>query len=300
MLQQTRVAAVIPYYARFLEWFPNPSSLAAAEEPELLRAWSGLGYYSRVRNMQRAAVAMAGVFPSTYEAIRKLPGIGDYTAAAVASIAFQLPYAAVDGNVLRVLSRVSGDSGDIGAPGTRQRLSLLAQSVLNVTHPGEWNQAMMELGATVCLPRDPQCLICPIAGECVARQQHRQNELPVKLRKTQFRNVERTMLLIEQDGAFLFRQRSADSAKLKSFWELPNADDLPSACMGEFMGTFRHCITNTRYVIQVCRASVQQPPDEYVWLTDCEQNVYPISTESRKAMRLLSSKLASIRVRKAR
>src|SRR6266516_234894 len=152
MLQQTRVAAVIPYYERFLARFPDLATLAAAPEQELLAAWGGLGYYSRARNLQRAAQQMRGRFPSDYESIRALVGVGDYTAAAVASIAFGLPYAVVDGNVLRVLSRVTNDASDIGSLKTKKRMQALADTLLAQSDPGLYNQALMELGATVCLP----------------------------------------------------------------------------------------------------------------------------------------------------
>src|SRR3954447_1448422 len=143
MLQQTRVAAVIPFYERFLQRFPDVTSLASAPGEELLAAWAGLGYYSRVRNMQRAARAMPnGLFPRTYEEIRALPGIGDYTAAAVASIAFGLPHAAVDGNVLRVLSRITNEQGDVTSGLTRARLRAQADEFLNRDDPGTYNQAV--------------------------------------------------------------------------------------------------------------------------------------------------------------
>ncbi len=280
MLQQTRVAAVIPYYRRFLELFPDITTLAAASEEELLRGWSGLGYYSRVRNMQRAAQQMSGTFPSDWATIRQLAGVGDYTAAAVASIAFNLPYAAVDGNVVRVLSRFSGETA-------RPRLATLAQEFLDKERPGDWNQALMELGATVCLPRDPQCLLCPIAESCVARRENRQDELPLKARKMVFKNVRRTILVIEQEGSILFRQRPSDSRKLRNFWELPDAVDLPSAELGASMGQFRHCITNTRYIIEVVRATLRQTPENHRWLSLKEKTSLPVSTETRKALRLI-------------
>src|SRR5690349_5158936 len=166
MLQQTRAQAVIPYYERFLTRFPSVPALAAAKEDEVLALWSGLGYYSRARNLLRAArqIAAAGSFPSDYDAIRALPGIGDYTAAAVASIAFGRPHAVLDGNVLRVVARMENDAADIRSSRTRERFREIAQSWLDPRDPGHFNQALMELGATVCLPRNPLCLVCPLAG----------------------------------------------------------------------------------------------------------------------------------------
>jgi endonuclease III len=164
MLQQTRAEAVIPYYERFLERFPSIAALAAASAEEILASWSGLGYYSRARNLHKAARQMGGLFPSGYQAIRELPGVGDYTAAAISSIAFGLPYAVLDGNVLRVVARLTNDSADISAGRTRARFREIAQQWLDRRQPGAFNQAMMELGATVCLPRVPRCEYLPTGG----------------------------------------------------------------------------------------------------------------------------------------
>ena len=185
MLQQTRAQAVVPYYERFLARFPTIEALAAAPEAEVLALWAGLGYYSRARNLRRAAQAIAGAFPRDYESIRALPGIGDYTAAAIASIAFQLPYAVLDGNVLRVVARVENDASDIGNARTRERFRAIAQEWLDPADPGHFNQALMELGATVCLPRNPLCLLCPIASRCRAHAEGATAQVPVKLRKVE-------------------------------------------------------------------------------------------------------------------
>src|SRR6516225_9136666 len=168
MLQQTRAQAVIPYFERFLARFPDVESLARADEEEVLTLWSGLGYYSRARNLRGAAIVMraAGGFPRDYAAIRQLPGVGEYTASAIASIAFGLPHAVLDGNVLRVVARVENDFSDIASPATRERFRSLVQKWLDQRYPGEFNQALMELGAMVCLPRNPSCLVCPLAACC--------------------------------------------------------------------------------------------------------------------------------------
>jgi len=162
MLQQTRAQAVIPYYQRFLDRFPGAEVLAHAREADVLASWSGLGYYSRARNLQRAARAIvaAGRFPEDYEGIRELPGVGPYTAAAVASIAFGAPHAVLDGNVLRVISRLRADGADVRSSKTRARFQKIADEWLDRGNPGEFNQAIMELGATVCLPRAPRCPAC--------------------------------------------------------------------------------------------------------------------------------------------
>ena len=289
MLQQTRVAAVIPYYHRFLERFPAIESLAAAPEPDLLACWSGLGYYSRVRNIQKAARQMNGTFPRDYESIRALAGVGNYTAAAVASIAFGLPHAALDGNVIRVLSRLTNDASDVGAVSTRRRFQELAEQLSDPKRPGEFNQAMMELGATVCLPRQPQCLLCPIAEFCKARQQGTENELPVKLRKVEPVKLERTLLVIQKDGDVLMWRRPVESRKLAGFWELPEPHLLPSVQIGVRLGEFRHSITNHNYVFCVNIADVRRKPENFEWVSAGELQKLPLSTTSRKALALFSS-----------
>jgi A/G-specific adenine glycosylase len=187
MLQQTRVAAVIPYYERFLERFPNLHALAAAPEEEVLRLWSGLGYYSRARNLQKAAQQIVaehgGEFPSRLEDVLALPGIGNYTAAAILSIAFEKKHAVLDGNVARVLTRLGAVRGDLRASPRWQQLQQSADSYLDAKSPGNWNQAMMELGATLCAPRSPQCLLCPVAQFCEGRKLGLANVLPEKSKK---------------------------------------------------------------------------------------------------------------------
>lgn len=296
MLQQTRVAAVIPYYGRFLELFPTVQSLAEAPEVEVLKAWAGLGYYSRARNLQKAARQMGGGFPDSYSGIRDLTGIGDYTAAAVASIAFGLPYPAVDGNVLRVLSRVTNDPSDIGIASTRQRMTAVAYDLLDRERPGDFNQAMMELGATICLPRNPQCLLCPVAALCDARSAGRQNELPVKLRRAQSVKLDRTLLIVEKRGRILFWQREAGKVKLRGFWELPEPEHLPGAEIGAALGRFRHSIMNHDYRVEVRRAEVDRKPARMRWFTGEERSRVLLSTTARKSLQFLSSKLDSDRV----
>ncbi len=214
MLQQTRVAAVIPYYQRFLGRFPDFRALASASEPELLGHWAGLGYYYRARNMQQAARLMQdrGSFPATYQDIRDLPGVGDYTAAAISSIAFDLPHAALDGNVLRVLSRVLEERTNIASGPGRRRFAALAQRMLDSERPGAFNQAMMELGATVCLPKNPQCLLCPVAKFCRARASGMQNELPVKAVRTAMVQERRAVFWIERGGKRAALAETADGA----------------------------------------------------------------------------------------
>jgi A/G-specific adenine glycosylase len=187
MLQQTRVAAVLPYYRSFLAHFPNVRALARAPEDAVLEAWAGLGYYSRARNLHRAAQEIvrrhAGRFPRTPEAALALPGVGRYTAAAVLSIAYGAPLAVLDGNVARVLARLGAVRGDLRQPARWRQLEAAAERLLVPRSAASWNQAMMELGATVCTPRSPACPECPVARFCRARALGLQDELPAKRAK---------------------------------------------------------------------------------------------------------------------
>jgi A/G-specific adenine glycosylase len=187
MLQQTRVAAAIPYYERFLQRFPDVHSLAAAPQEEVLRLWSGLGYYSRAHNLQKAAQQIVakhgGKFPERLVEALALPGIGNYTAAAVLSIAFGEKLAVLDGNVARVLSRVQAIKGDIRESKRWKQLQTAADDLLEPKSPGDWNQAMMELGATLCTPKSPQCLLCPVMQFCEGRKLGIAESLPEKRKK---------------------------------------------------------------------------------------------------------------------
>ena len=289
MLQQTRAQAVIPYYGRFLERFPTVGALAAAAEDDVLALWSGLGYYSRARNLRRAAerIAAAGGFPREYAAIRELPGIGDYTAAAVGSIAFDLPYAVLDGNVLRVVARVANDASDISSGRTRERFREIAQQWLDPRQPGHFNQALMELGATVCLPRNPLCLVCPLAAGCRARQEGTAAQLPVKLRKTEPVHLGGTLLVVRHGGRILLRQRDAAASRMAGFWDLPAPEDLPGAKIGPRIGEIRHTITHHHYTLEVRSATAGMPDrDSFRWFSIAQLAEIPFSTTARKALHL--------------
>ena len=182
MLQQTQVNTVIPYYERFLQRFPDIASLAAADKDEVLKLWEGLGYYRRAHNLQRAARQVMqehdGKLPRRAAGLQKLPGIGRYSAGAIASIAFAEAAPVLDGNVMRVFARLTDLDEDITRPATQRQLWALAQDWLHPTRPGAWNQALMELGRRVCRPRQPDCPRCPLQDACLARARGRQNELP--------------------------------------------------------------------------------------------------------------------------
>ncbi|WKK58234.1 A/G-specific adenine glycosylase [Sphingobacterium sp. BN32] len=211
ILQQTRVEQGTPYFFKFVEEYPNVTKFAAAEEENILRLWQGLGYYSRARNMHKAAKQVvdlyAGVFPTHYIELLSLPGVGEYTAAAIASFAENHPHAVLDGNVFRVLSRYFGIEEPINSTAGKKLFSKLADEMLDREHPGEYNQAMMDFGAMQCKPKNPDCSICPLQVDCVAFAQGLQGELPKKLKGKKSRDRYFHYFLAERDGAILMSQR---------------------------------------------------------------------------------------------
>jgi A/G-specific adenine glycosylase len=275
MLQQTRVAAVIPYYERFLKRFPRVEDLAKASETEVLSLWAGLGYYSRARNMHKAArqIVDAGGFPQDYASIGALAGVGDYTAAAVASIAFGLPHAAVDGNVRRVIVRLAGDAQvDVGA---------LADTLLDARQPGRWNQALMELGAVVCIPREPLCEACPVAALCQAHRKGMQRELPPVKEKAAIVRKERVFLVIRRKGRILL----TPSPLVFGFWDLPEV--FSGVRLGTRLGKFRHAITSSQYHCEVREAHIGAHPRNCRWWDEKKLHEIPLSTAAKKALRCL-------------
>ncbi len=228
MLQQTRVAAVLGYYARFLAAFPTVEALAQAPEEHLMKLWEGLGYYSRARNLQKAArtVVQQGGFPGSYEGLLALPGIGEYTAGAIASAAFGLPVAAVDGNVLRVVSRAEDRHDDIASSRTKQGVKAALEGVMPTAEEEIriFNQAFMELGATVCVPGGPpKCEQCPAAVFCLGRIRGTAETLPVKSGKKERRVEDKTVFLLLRQGRIALRQRP-DTGLLARLWEFPNVE----------------------------------------------------------------------------
>jgi A/G-specific adenine glycosylase len=230
MLQQTRVETVVPFYERFLRRFPDAGSLARAREPALLAAWSGLGYYRRARNLHAAARAIvrehAGRVPETRDALLGLPGIGGYTAAAIASIAFGRAEAAVDGNVVRVLARIAGLRGRRDSTALKARVREVAESLAPGPRTGDWTQALMELGATICLPRDPLCERCPAADACVARRSGDPDRFPEASAAKTPRVERRLLILVKAGGRVLLVPDEADS---RATWTLPYARLGPTA-----------------------------------------------------------------------
>lgn len=226
MLQQTRVEAVKPYYERFLKELPDVRSLAQAEEEKLLKLWEGLGYYNRVRNMQKAAQQIMteyhGEFPNTYEEILSLKGIGNYTAGAISSFAYDLAYPAADGNVLRVVARITGDASDIMKQSTRKQMEDKLSKVIPSDASSDFNQGLIELGAVVCVPNgEPRCEQCPAASFCKARLEGRVEELPVRS-KAKERKVQKKTVFVFRESDRTAIVKRPDKGLLAGLYELPN------------------------------------------------------------------------------
>ena len=263
MLQQTRVAVVIDRFTTFLQRFPTIPSLAAAPEQDVLALWSGLGYYRRARMLHQAAQAIvcdhAGTMPSTAEGLRDLPGIGSYTAAAIASIAHNQPIAVIDGNVQRVLSRIQGWHSDdrISEAAVRRKVEEFAQTLVDPQHPGDFNQAIMELGATVCTPRNPQCLVCPWASECRTLGEHiTPKRAPMTTRAAACLLAVRTR---SNRTEVLLEQRAVSNSVMPGMWEFPPLppDYKPTAAP---ILTVRHAIMQVNYIVHVHAISLQKLP----------------------------------------
>lgn len=280
MLQQTRVAAVIAHYHEFLCRFPTVQRLAAARESSVLAAWSGLGYYRRARMLHAAAKeilkSLERNFPDTAEGWRQLPGIGRYTAAAIASIAFGEPVAVVDGNVERVLQRVAGKRFSAAA------LWQAAERMLDRERPGDFNQAMMELGATVCTPRSPACLTCPVVEFCATRGEMRNSAIPARQKK---RAIHYALDCRSRDhgGRSVFLvQRPHDARLMAGMWELPEISAPKNGIRPAF--AVRHSITTTDYAVQVWRLS-PAPKLAGEWVSEKQLTRNPLTGLARKILR---------------
>ena len=296
MLQQTRIETVIGYYDRFMRAYPTAEALAAAPEEDVLKLWEGLGYYSRARNLHKAAkqIAAAGGFPQETEEIRKLAGVGDYTAAAVASIAFGRRAAAVDGNVTRVIARLYGLKDDTAQPAVRRKIAEMLEPVIpepvladggaSNHGPGEFTQALMELGELICIPKVPRCENCPLKDLCVAAQTGRTAELPYRSPKAAPVAVHRYIAVIrrEPDGAVLLHRRPAKGL-LAGSWEFPGTEKMPDASEAAFrqvfheaflrecgisirplryLGEVRHVFTHREWIMQVYEADLEQTEEQ--------------------------------------
>ncbi|WP_059172676.1 A/G-specific adenine glycosylase [Bacillus sp. FJAT-27445] len=228
MLQQTRVDTVIPYFTRFMEQFPTIEALAEAEEDKVLKAWEGLGYYSRARNLQAAVREVKekynGVVPDSPKEIATLKGVGPYTAGAILSIAYGIPEPAVDGNVMRVLSRILLIREDIAKPSARRIFEEAVRKLISHESPSDFNQALMELGALICTPTSPSCLLCPVREHCHAFHEGEQHVLPIKAKKKKPKQVRLAVAVaVDGEGRILIRKRPAEGL-LANLWELPSIE----------------------------------------------------------------------------
>lgn len=278
MLQQTRVEVVKEYYLRFLKALPDVEHLAYASEEQLLKLWEGLGYYSRVRNMKKAAITILEEYekkmPASYEQLQKLAGIGSYTAAAVASMAFQIPVAAVDGNLMRVAARLSADFSDTTSPRVKKEFENVLTRSMDKEHPGEWNQAMMDLGATVCIPGGrPRCEECPLRSFCTAFHDGCMQELPIKSKKTKQSRKDMTVLVFTCKELFAIQKRP-DKGLLAGLWEFPVIEGHLTLseieeCLGRYgtiaqiglLGKARHVFSHVIWDMIGYKIEWDKPPD---------------------------------------
>jgi A/G-specific adenine glycosylase len=300
MLQQTQVATVIPYFHRFLQALPTLADLAAADEQTVLRLWQGLGYYSRARNLRRAAQAIVaehgGVVPRDVPSLLALPGVGRYTAGAIASIAYDTPAPILDGNVARVLCRLDAITADPRERTTQQRLWSRAEELLPPRGIGDFNQALMELGATVCTPRNPQCLICPVREHCRAREQGIAERIPPPKQRPPSPLLRRVVLVVADDATpprWLLEQRPA-RGRWAGLWQFPTVDaDTPAAAAASLglavtglrsLGEVAHTLTHRRYAFAVYAARLAAaapippgPAGPRVWVAPAALGDYPLS-----------------------
>jgi A/G-specific adenine glycosylase len=308
MLQQTQVATVIPYYQRWMNRFPALESLACADEQDVLKLWAGLGYYARARNLLKAVRTihndLQGMWPTTAAGLRELPGIGPYTAGAIASIAFNTPEPIVDGNVQRVVARLWAyppphpthlKDHDLrskkGVKWTWARATDLISGIHTHTPPldaGDFNSALMELGATICTPRSPKCLLCPVAQACRARQLGLQEQIPTPKRARETPHVQRfAYLLTRPDGSLLLEQRPP-SGRWASMWQAPTRDAPPTPrakLSSTQLGDVHHTLTHRRYTFHVFSAEVPQdfhaptlcPGTKHLWVQPGKLKDYPVA-----------------------
>jgi A/G-specific adenine glycosylase len=309
MLQQTQVETVIPYYQRWLQKFPTVRALADAPLKDVLALWEGLGYYSRARNLHKAAQKVMaehkGRLPKTVEGLRQLPGIGRYTAGAIASIAFNDDAAVLDGNVKRVLARVFNLTDDVKSPAGERKLWALAESLTPPSRTGDYNQAVMDLGATICRPQNPNCMLCPLLGVCEAQKLGLQNERPVVKKKAPTPHYDVTAAIIRKHGRVLISQRPADKL-LGGLWEFPGGkvkrgESLPD-CLGreirEELGIefevgeptmrLKHAFTHFKITLHVFEARVKSSKPRPIeaaackWVWPGQLSQYPMGKLDRK------------------
>jgi A/G-specific adenine glycosylase len=319
MLQQTQVATVIPYYQRFLARFPDVAAAAAASLDDVLKHWEGLGYYARARNLHAAARRVVdeygGEIPRDPDAFRKLPGVGEYIAAAVPSIAFGVPRAVVDGNVKRVIARLFALDESIDHRAGAKRIRELADELLDAGSPGDLNQAMMELGATVCRPATPACDACPVASWCAAFAAKKTTAYPVRSEKRVVPHQRIAVGVVERDGRVLITRRK-ESGMLGGLWEFPGGkiaegESAEDACrreireevnldvvVGERVARVKHAYTHLHVEIDVFACTVRggnvvlDGPTDYRWITLEETGRFAFPKANHKFLNILREKLS--------
>lgn len=325
MLQQTQVATVIPYYERWLERFPTVQDLAEAPLDDVLKLWEGLGYYSRARNLHAAAqmvvAEMNGRLPKTAVALQKLKGIGPYTAGAIASIAFEEPAPILDGNVIRVLSRLTDLPEDVTTTATKKALWQLAADVVPAERPGDFNQALMELGQKVCVPAKPMCLLCPLSAHCLARQRGTQLERPVRppRKNTPHYDVAAGIIwqtdVVGKEAKFLIAQRPLNGL-LGGLWEFPggkqeDGEALPETLareikeelaieieVGDFLTSIKHAYTHFRITLHTFHAVYRAGDIQHLgvanhaWVTLVELDAYAFARTDLQIIDALKKQFA--------
>lgn len=290
ILQQTRVEQGLPYYIRFLEFFPSVHDLAAASEEQVLKLWQGLGYYSRARNLHKAAkqvsIKFDGRFPDNYNDLLTLKGVGPYSAAAIASICFNEPVAVVDGNVHRFLGRLFAIEKAVDTSEGKKYYQQVAQALLDKNQPGDFNQAMMEFGATVCTPRQPKCIACPLSPHCAAKTTNRIGQFPVKARSTAVKPLFMHYFVIRHNGGIYLQKRSEHGiwANMYEFPAISSAKEIspdqiksktrelgiPEAALTETSKPIQHLLTHRRITAQFSLYNLQefQPANEMIFVPD--------------------------------
>ncbi len=309
MLQQTRIEAVKKYYTRFMTALPDVASLSEVPEDALLKLWEGLGYYSRARNLKKAAQVImqdyGGEFPRTYREWLELPGVGAYTAGAVASICFDEKVTAVDGNVLRVISRVIGSRKDVLLPETKREITALLQAVLPEAS-GDFNEALMELGELVCLPGgEPLCKECPLHEICVAHHQNLTAEIPVRIKKTKRRREDKTVFVMLTPAGKIAIEKRPEKGLLSGLYQLPNVTDftVPEKVNGVLrewalcpttivpLGEAKHAFTHIDWFMKGYLITVPQENSRFLWVTPQElAETYPLPTAFQYFMKDIPGK----------
>ena len=304
MLQQTRIEAVLRYYLRFMDALPDVAALSTADDDRLLKLWEGLGYYSRARNLKKAAQIImndhGGVFPQSFAALRKLPGIGDYTAGAIASICYDERVPAVDGNVLRVIARLNADRRNVLLPQTKADVTA-ALSAIMPARAGAFNEALMELGETVCLPNGaPLCTECPVREHCAAFRGGLCEELPVRVKEQKRRIVELSVFLLRTDDGRTAVEKRPDSGLLSGMYQLPNVEGFyPEAELTAVLAGWglqarelkpckraKHIFTHIEWQMRGYAATVERANDRFIWATEEElKRDYPLPTAFQKLLK---------------